>query len=131
MSEQPVLTSKESNIEIIVWGDNEEIEQATNAGVDRDLPVSVISKTMTEKLRAGTKPSQQGPVKDSKGKVYTPIGKVNLLWQRSTAAQTNEQTFFVVDLSGLVVIFGANAIPTNSSSNIHTLGLKTQNDGTT
>ena len=132
MSEQPGLTSNESNIAIIVFGDTEEKEQPTNAVVDRSLPVSIISKAMIEELQAKPKPAQQDPVKDSKGKVYTPIGKVDLLWHRTTTSRTNQQTFFVVDLSGLVVIFGANAIPTpeDSSSNIRTVGLKTQTDGT-
>ena len=132
MSDQPVLTSNESNIDIIVFGDTEEREESTNAKVDRDLPISIISRAMVERLGAEPKPSQQGPVKDSKGKLYTPIGKVDLLWHRKTASRTNPQTFFVVDLSGIVVIFGANAIPPppDSSSNIHTLGLNTQTDGT-
>ena len=125
-----MLTSNESNIEITVFGDTEEREQSTNAEVDRDLPISIISRTMVERLQAKIKPAQQGPVKDSKGNVYTPVGKVDLLWHRKMASRTNSQRFFVVDLSGLSVIFGANAIPPDSSSNIHTVGLKPQTDGT-
>ena len=131
MSEQPVPTSNESSIEITVFGDTEEKEQSTNAKVDRGLPVSIISKAMIDRLQAKPEPAQQGPVKDSKGKIYTPTGKVDLLWHRKTASRSNQQTFFVVDLSELVVILGANAIPPESSSRIHTVGLKTQTEGTT
>ena len=119
------------SIEIVVFGDTEETEQLTNAKVDRGLPISIISRAMTERLRAKPKLTQKVLIKDSKGKAYTLIGEVDLLWHRRTATRTNPQTFFVVDLSGLVVILGANAISPDSSSYINPVGLKTQTDGKT
>lgn len=129
MAENPVLTSKEPDVDVVIFGNTFEIEESTNAQVDKALNISLISKAMIKRLRADPKPCHQGTLKDSTGKTYQPIGKVDLLWHRVTALRSNEQTFFVVDLSGPDVIFGADAITSEDPSNIHTLGLDNQNAG--
>ena len=129
MDENPVLTSKESHIDVTIFGDLIEREESTNAQVDKGLNISLISKNMVERLGAKPKPCHQGAVKDSAGKSYTPIRKVDLRWHRKKASASNDQTFFVVDLSGRDVIFGADAITAEDPSNIHTLGLNVPNAG--
>ena len=131
MLENPVLTSNESNIDVTIFGDTEEIEEATNADVDKALPISIISEGLVERLRAEKLPCQRPPVQDSKGKKFSPIGQVNLLWHRKNVARTNPQKFFVVEMSGKDVIFGADVIPKDNAPDIHTLGLKPQTAGKT
>ena len=126
-----MLTSNESNIDVIVFGDTEEIEEALNADVDKALPISIISEGLVERLRAEKKPCHRPPVQDSKGKKFSPIGQVNLLWHRKNVPRTNQQKFFVVEMSGKDVIFGADVIPRDNAPDIHTLGLNSQTDGKT
>ena len=131
MAESPVLTPMEENIDITLYGDVEEKEETIRARVDTGLAISIISKTLTEKLQVKLKPSGQGPVTDSRGVTFSAVGETSLNWHRKDVPKTNEQTFFVVDLPGSFVIFGANALSLSKGFPIQTLGLKPQTDGMT
>ena len=119
----------ESKINVTIFSDMVEKEESLTADVDRVLPVSVISKGLAEKLGAQLAASTQAPVKNSEGKLFSPVNQTMLLWHRKDVPKTNTQSFQVVDVAGNFVVFGADAQSCKVSSPIHTLGLKPQNEG--
>lgn len=121
----------EEDIDITLFGDEGEIEVELKARVDTALSISIVSKSLINRLRTKSQPSQGRSVRDSRGKLHAPIGRVDLLWHRKAVPKTNQQTFFVVDSSDEAVIFGANAVPPEDFPSIQPVGLGKQSEGMT
>ena len=122
------MTYHESRIEISLCDKATDPEEGTKAQAaeDRILPISIISRTMIQrlKLESALTEAAQGPVYDSSGKSYTPIGKVDLWW-RKNSFKTNRETFLVVDQSTPDVILRAFAnIPPPTASRDFTEDLR-------
>ena len=78
-------------------------------------------------------PCQQDPAKDSKGRLYFPIGQVKLQWHKKDKAKSYEETFYVVDTAVWPVVLGKSALPSSNNSpshEIHVVGINKQSIGT-
>lgn len=119
----------ESRIDIIVFSNLEQTEEITKASVDASLPISLISRGLVNRLRVRYEEYRHGPFEDQQNHIHNPLGEVELHLHRSDVAKSQPENFLVVDSIDTVVL-RATAVPRKKESNVLTLGLEPQNEGT-
>ena len=119
----------ESCIDIVVFSSTEQSEESTKAWVDDSLPASLISKSLVDRLGVRYAEHQYDAVADQPQKTHSPLGHVELHLHRSDVPKSQPETFWVVDTIASVVLRRA-AVPRKKESNVLTLGLEPQTEGT-
>lgn len=66
---------------------------------------------MLNQLGVKYTPCNVETVKDAKGDQYSPVGKVDLRWNRKGAGKSHPEPFRVVDQNNSIVILGGPAFP--------------------
>lgn len=108
--DNPALTSMDSDsVYITIFSESEETEETLIAQADDILPISIISKVTLNKLEVEYEQCSHGNVKDSRNKVYAPMGMVKLRWHKVEKAKSYPEDFYVVDIDTSFAILGKNA----------------------
>lgn len=75
---------------------------------------------------------QHETVEDCEGKLYSPIGQLELRWRKKDLARSHPETFYVVEMTACDVILGATAFSETidaTDSRVRILGLDQQTTG--
>lgn len=97
------------SVYITIFSESEETEETLIAQADDILPISIISKVTLNKLEVEYEQCSHGNVKDSRNKVYAPMGMVKLRWHKVEKAKSYPEDFYVVDIDTSFAILGKNA----------------------
>jgi len=130
VDDSPVLTPMESSIKINILSNEEVVDDLPDVPVDKILQACLISKALVHRLGVHYEAVPKSSVTDSTGRTHTVIGKIELRWHRRESARSHHQRFSVVDTLSTDVILGASALPKGKESDVHTLGLNQQTEGT-
>ncbi|KAL9596000.1 MAG: hypothetical protein Q9219_006084 [cf. Caloplaca sp. 3 TL-2023] len=123
-----------SDVDIVVFSELDESEHtdgSIKARADKSLSYSVISTAMLNRVRVNHTLCQKEAVRDSKNRVYSPVGKVDLRWHKKLKGKSHLETFYVVNDTASIVILGAPAFEASSQSatagdKIYPVGLQQQ-----
>lgn len=115
----------ESCIDIVVFANTAQTEEATTAVVDNFVPVSLISTGLVHCLQVRYEEHHRGPVQDSQKRRHVLLDYVELHLHRSDVSKSRSETFYVVESIEAVVLRTA-AVPRKEESNVLMFGLEPQ-----
>ncbi|KAL8843853.1 MAG: hypothetical protein Q9176_001815 [Flavoplaca citrina] len=76
---------------------------AVRADVDRNIPFSIVQKSLLEDWQLLYESCQDPQFTDKRGRTHTPIGYVDLQWHKAGSLLENSETFYVVDSGDPIV----------------------------
>lgn len=68
-----------------------------HADVDKNIPYSILQKSVLDDLQLEYKPCQKPGFTDARGRTHTPIGYIDLQYHKAGIPKENTDTFYVVE----------------------------------
>lgn len=102
-----------------------------HATVDKVMLISIISRGVLDQLRVDYTPCQNIEETDERGASHRPFGMVELQWNKEGIALQYPETFYIVESSNMIVIFGRSALSKliEDEGGAYPLGLGKQTPG--
>lgn len=101
-----------------------------HADVDNNIPSSIVQRSLLNDWQLQFESGQEPDFIDKKGRIHTPIGRVNLQWHKAGFLVENTETFYVVD-SGNPLVELKHAGDQAADSGIRPVALGAQTPGMT
>lgn len=98
-----------------------------HADVDKDIPYSILQKSVLDDLQLAYKPCQEPGFTDAKGRTHTPIGYIELQYHVAGIPKENTETFYVVESGDPEVEL--KCIDKHTDTGVRPMALGTQTSG--
>ncbi|KAI4160433.1 MAG: hypothetical protein LQ342_005757 [Letrouitia transgressa] len=118
-----------SSVSIVVFCEPAETEEAVDAQSDKELPKSIISRGIINRLRAPSSACAITTIKGSNKNAFTTRSVANLRWHKASSAKSYAETFYIVESNELFVVLGCTAFPQPQGHEVSVIGLEQQKDG--
>ncbi|KAL8670727.1 MAG: hypothetical protein Q9168_004754 [Polycauliona sp. 1 TL-2023] len=96
------------------------------ADVDNNIPCSIVQKSILDSLSLEYESCQEPEFTDRSGRTHSPIGRVDLEWQKTGFLLQNTETFYVVDSGDPAVELKHAGDPAATDNGVRPVGLAAQ-----